>query len=410
VRTPTRDDVDAIVDAQARVRPTATPALVAMDEPTPAGVIALQRAAGNRAATHAVGRRLARQPVKTPPPKAPPAKTPAKAPPPKPPTTADRLKDLETRQTALEKRTAILELDVRYRALFAERMSSYKGAVLRISGGLDAAQDAFKKAHEDQARFEALMTQLVIAAGAIGLAFGFEPLLSVALGRLGRTAPQIAKTVELWENPVLQAAGSTANIYPLAKGSRDSDIPVDVRPMAFLTKNLEELEGHNQALERAFATRAGGIKAADNAKLDALDVNGWEAQYATLLSALNIACKGVEEMKSNSDVALILERYIWAGWIRGQAKTLVNMGHGVAEYPAGKPDPSKPMPPGISYGLDLGTYLEDRLNDIGVSKQAGVKLSGHWYSSNEPGDWRERLINWAWTYHEVIGVDPVKKP
>jgi hypothetical protein len=55
------------------------------------------RCAGNRAATHAVGRLLQRDPVKPPPPKQ--------------PTTAERLKDLETRQTALEKRTAVLELD-----------------------------------------------------------------------------------------------------------------------------------------------------------------------------------------------------------------------------------------------------------------------------------------------------------
>jgi hypothetical protein len=283
-------------------------------------------------------------------------------------------------------------------------MSSYKAAVLRISGGLDAAQDGFKKAQEDQARFEALVTQLIIAASAIGLAFGFEPLLRAGLGKLGRTSEQIAKTVELWENPVLQAAGSTANIYPLAKGGRDADVPAGVRPMAFLTKNLEELELHNQGFERAFATRAGGIKAADKAKLDALDVKAWDALYSSLLAELNAACKGVEAMKSGSEVARILERYIWAGWIRAQAKIMVNMGRGVAEYPAGKPDPSNPLPPMVSYSLDLGGYIEDRLNEIGVSKLAGVTLSGHWYSSNEPGDWEQRLLTWAWTYNEVIGV------
>jgi len=399
---------------------------------TPARVIALQRAAGNRAtaamfggpasarrraelfhlptsavnraAMQAVGQLLQRQPAKTPLAKTPPAKQP----PAKQPTTAERLKELETRQTALEKRTAVLELDGRYRALFGERMSSYKAAVLRISGGLDAAQDGFKKAQEAQARFEALVAQLIIAAGAIGLAFGFEPLLSAGLGKLGRTSAQIAKRVELWENPVLQAAGSTANIYPLAKGGRDGDVPADVRPMAFLTKNLEELELHNQRLEHAFATRAGGIKAADNAKLDALDVSAWDAQYSALLAALNAACKGVEAMKSGSEVARILERYLWAGWIRAQAKVHVNMGRGVAEYPAGKPDPSKPLPPMVSYGLDLGSYIEDRLNEIGVSKLAGVTLSGHWYSSNEPGDWARRLLTWAYNYNEVIGVAPPK--
>jgi hypothetical protein len=298
---------------------------------------------------------------------------------------------------------------LRYRALFAERLSSYKGAVLRISGALDAAQDGFKKANEDQARFEALVTQLIIAAGAIGLAFGFEPLLTAGLGRLGRTASRIKDTVEFWENPVLQAAGSTSNIYPAARAARDADVPADARPMAFLTRNLEELEHHNQALERAFATRAGGIKAADNAKIDALDVGAWEAQYSSLLAALNAACRGVEAMKSDGEVARILERYIWASWIRAQAKTQVNMdGRGVVSYPAGKPDPSRPLPPGDSYALDLGGYIEDRLNEIGASKLAGVTLSGHWYSGNEPGDWQQRLLTWAWTYNEVIGVGSPK--
>ena len=360
-----------------------------MGNATPAGVIALQRAAGNRAtaamlggpgsaprrgvarcagnraASQAVGRLLQRDPVKAPP---------VKTPPPKQPTTAERLKELETRQTALEKRTAVLELDGRYRALFGERMSSYKAAVLRITGGLDAAQDGFKKAQEDQARFDALVTQLIIAAGAIGLAFGFEPLLTAGLGKLGQASERVAKTVELWENPVLQAAGSTANIYPLAKGGRDGDVPADVRPMAFLTKNLEELELHNQGFERAFATRAGGIKAADSAKLDAPRA----ARAST--------------PPQRRPVARILERYIWAGWIRAQAKINVNMGRGVARYPATKPDPSKRLPPGVSYDVDLGGYVEDRLNEIGVSKLAGVTLSGHWYSSNDPGDWEQRLL------------------
>src|SRR5215204_945405 len=268
-------------------------------------ILDLQTSAGNQAVTQAVGRVLQRQPAKKLPPKKPPTK--------KPPTTAERLEKLETRQTALEKRTAIIELDLKYRALFGERMSSYKAAVLRISGGLDAAQDGFKKAQEAQARFEALVAQLIIAAGAIGLAYGFEPLLSYGLGRLKVDAQKIAKTVERWENPVLQAAGSTANIYPLAKGGGDTGVPAEVRPMAFLTKNLEELELLNKGFETAFATRAGGIKAADDAKLDALDVNAWEKQYETLLAGLKVACKGVEQMKSNSEVARILERYIWAG-------------------------------------------------------------------------------------------------
>jgi hypothetical protein len=385
--------------------PAAPPALGSMGGATPAGVIALQRTAGNRATTQVVGRLLQRQSPKTLPTKTPPTKTPpTKTPPTKPPSTADRLKDLETRQTALEKRTAVLELDVRYRALFAERLSSYRAAVLRIAGGLDAAQDGFKQAQEDQARFEALAAQLIISAAAVGLAFGFEPLLAAGLGKLGRATAQIEKTVERWENPVLQAAGSTANIYPLAKGSSDTSVPADVRPMAFLTKNLEELELHNQALERAFATRAGGIKAADNAKLDALDVSAWEATYASLLAQLNAACKGVEAMKSDSDVGRILERYLWAGWIRGQAKLLVNMGRGVAQYPANKPDQSKSLPPGVSYSVSLGSYIEDRLNEIGVSKQAGVTLSGHWYSSNDPDDWERRILTWAYNYNEVIGV------
>jgi hypothetical protein len=203
----------------------------------------------------------------------------------------------------------------------------------------------------------------------------------------------------------LQAAGSTSNIYPAAKGGRNADVPADVRPMAFLTKDLEELEHHNQALERAFATRAGGINAADNAKLDSLNVSAWETQYASLLAALNTACKGVEAMKSDAEIARILERYIWAGWIKEQAKTQVNIdGRGVISYPAGKPDPSRPLPPGDSYALDLGGYIEDRLNEVGVSKLAGVTLSGHWYSGNEPDDWKRRLLTWAWSYNEVIGV------
>jgi hypothetical protein len=375
-------------------------------------ILELQTSAGNRATTQAVGRLLQREPAKKPPPKQAPAKqAPAKQAPAKQPTTAERLTELETRQAALEKRTAMLALDGRYRALFGERMSSYKAAVLRITGGLDAAQDGFRKAQEDQARFDALVTQLFIAVGAVGLAFGFQPLLAAGLGKLGRTADKIKDTVELWENPVLQAAGSTANIYPLAKGGRDRDVPANVRPMAFLTKNLEALELHNQGFELAFATRAGGINAAEDAKLHALDVKAWDTKYSSLLALLTAACNGVEAMKTDEQVAQIFERHIWAGWIRAQTKTLLNMdGKGVARYPAGKPTPSEPLPPGISYELDLGGDIEDRLNEIGVSKLAGVTLSGHWYSSNEPGDWERRLLTWAHDYNAVISVTAPPPP
>jgi hypothetical protein len=46
---------------------------------------------------------------------------------------------------------------------------------------------------------------------------------------------------------------------------------------------------------------------------------------------------------------------------------------------------------------DWGTGLEDHMNDLGISKLAGVELTGHWYSSNS-SDWANDLVAWAKRY------------
>jgi hypothetical protein len=62
-------------------------------------------------------------------------------------------------------------------------------------------------------------------------------------------------------------------------------------------------------------------------------------------------------------------------------------------------DPNNPnRPPEYS----LGSYVEDRLNEIGMSRRAGVTLTGHAFLPNSPSGWARILFDWAERYNEGV--------
>jgi hypothetical protein len=54
--------------------------------------------------------------------------------------------------------------------------------------------------------------------------------------------------------------------------------------------------------------------------------------------------------------------------------------------------------------VGIGSEIEDRLTAIGVSERAGVHLTGHWYSRNQPDDWKAKLLAWAQNYKETLAT------
>jgi hypothetical protein len=368
----------------------------------PATVLDLQRMAGNKAVAALLDRSAHRPDAAIG--RADPLSV-QKAPPPVAPSNAavqDRINALELRTKALEGRQKATTQDLLWRGKFGGKMSSWKQAILRITGGLDAAQVGFTTAQAKQAEFNTLVTQLVLAAVTVGFAAGFEPLLSSTLmaNKIGATAEEIATEVkrvsaivEAVENPALAVVSSVPNIVgALPKTStQPPSAPVPGGPTAvgstavgYLAENLEQVESHSQAIEQAFTLRATSLAALSDEAAAGINTAPQEAIYKGLFDKLDKASLGAEAMKDAPGVAKVLECHIWAAWVRQHAmlKTVPKGG-------------------GTYRTIDgFGSYIEDRFNQLGIAK-GKVTLSGHWYEFNSSG-WEEALLGWANTYAEPL--------
>jgi hypothetical protein len=324
-----------------------------------------------------------------------------KAPPSAPPTNAalqDQLSALELRTKALEGRQKATTQDLLWRGKFGDKMSNWKQAILRITGGLDAAQAGFTTAQAKQAEFDALVKQLLLAAVTVSFAAGFEPLLSAQLmsSKIGTTAAEIAAEVkrvgaivEKVENPAVSAVSTVPNIVgalPKA-GTQPPSVPVAQGSTAvgYLAENLGQVESHSQAIEQAFTLRATNLAALSDKDAAGINTAPQEAIYKALFDKLDKASLGVEAMKSAPEVARLLESHIWAAWLPKNASL-------------GPPNKAGQQFPHID---GFGSHIEDRFNQLGIPAQAKVTLSGHWYSFNS-SKWVEGLLSWAQTYAEPL--------
>jgi hypothetical protein len=156
-------------------------------------------------------------------------------------------------------------------------------------------------------------------------------------------------------------------------------------PVSFLAQNLEAIETHNQTFEQAFAARA-----AAQATTPADDWMKWDADqqrtaYKQMVSTLDSTVqKPADALKSAGELAKVIERFMWASWITTNYRYVSDTLWGENDQISG-----------------LGTYIEDRLNEVGVSAQAGVELTGHWYSSNSSHA-ATALRDWAQAYRETL--------
>jgi len=236
----------------------------------PATVLDLQRVAGNKAVAALLDRSAH-------PPDAAVVRADPLAVQKAPPTNAalqDQINALELRTKALEGRQKATTQDLLWRGQFGDKMSSWKQAILRITGGLDAAQVGFTTAQAKQAEFDALVKQLPLAAVTVGFAAGFEPLLSSQLmaSKIGATADEIAvevkrvgAIVEKVENPAVAAVSTVPNIVGALPKTSTQPPSAPVAPgstaVGYLAANLGQVESHSQAIEQAFTLRATSLAA-----------------------------------------------------------------------------------------------------------------------------------------------------
>ena len=295
------------------------------------------------------------------------------------PSTESRLDDLERKERVLAKQTAALRVDQKWRPMFGEVIASRKAAVLRVSGGLNAASQGFQAAQVAQAQSDQLMIQLVGAAAAVVFAGAFEWVAMAGLGALGKSIDAAKSAVELIENPANALVSGAVNVTSAAAAQSSTargqtpTTSAGSDALAFLTSQSEALELHTRAIEQAFATRADSMKNLTDEQWEQLDPNAQEAQFTALLQGIKQAGAGVEDMKDARSVALVLERQMWARWIPQQ------------------------------YAESIGADIEQGLIKAGVPELAGIKLSGHWYLPNSQG-WLTKLFAWARTYSESVST------
>lgn len=303
-----------------------------------------------------------------------------------------------------------VDIDQTWQANFAKRFASYKEAIYRISTGLQTASKGFNEAQQKQAETDAMVMEVI--SGMMTLAGGFEWAFAAGLGKLG------VKSAETAEHIVAIAHAETEAVFDITKEGAKQAKAADAKkpelleilgflapagaaggdPLAFLTSNSAALEHHLQNIEDAFSVRS---KLTQNFSDDdwlTFDPAAQEQIYQQLFDGLQSVASEADKLTNDAEMALILERHLWCQWIiatYGDWHEAFEKNKKMMEHVA--------MAGEREFTIDLGSDIEDRINEVGLAKLAGVQLSGHWYSSNSPDNWAELLFSTAQTYSEGIG-------
>jgi hypothetical protein len=360
--------------------------------PTQGSVLALQRTLGNRGTIaflqrHAAGHKLAPKP-----------------------STEQQVVDLDRRQKILQKRQDANEQDRNAHSKFTKRLANYREASARIAAAFDTATTNFSSAQIAQAQSDALAAQLLGLAVAVGFAGAFEWFFAGALGALGRSAESVAKSIERLENPanalvsggvnvagVLVAAGSAA-------GGQTPAGPTQGGPVAYLARNLEAIAHHEGAFETAFQARSEQLGKGTDEDWEKFDPARQQQFYDAAFARLDAAGATVDKLPGENQIALVVERQLWALWIKA------NTDHVFTQRDQHDTNKNRPVPkPGEakvedieSVRLAIGADREVRLNAVGVSSRAGVKLTGSSFTFNSPDNYRDLLWVWAQNHSERI--------
>lgn len=315
--------------------------------------------------------------------------------------TSDRLKDLEDRTKLLEQKTKAFQLDLLYRGKFGKKLANYREIIYRMTGAFQTAFAGYQGAHGKQAAQDAVMDQIVTTLILVAGAAALEPFLTLSLGKLqgalANSSQRIAnldvtKIVEKLENPLNTAAQGYGNkVTTQRQGDRAGDpgtpaVPAKVGfgagggdPVSFLSSNLADIESHNGKIEGAFSDRA--------ASYDTLSAEQWDAlgdqaaMYEGLLKGLDaIALGDVDKLEAPQTLAVKIELYLWAGWIKAHQ-------------------------PGVA-GLQIGSELAKRLKSLGVEGLADVIFDTEsWiFMDHRPGGglWERNLHQWADAWSQKI--------
>ena len=143
-------------------------------------------------------------------------------------------------------------------------------------------------------------------------------------------------------------------------------------------------------MEQAFAKRAADTRKFSNKEWMKFDIGEQEVIYQKLYNTLLATASGIDELKEKDKIAKIFEKFIWKYWLLKTASMTRVFGE-AARGRTEKTEKSETLPA-------IGVEIERRLNAIGISSEAHIKLSGHWYE----GDARLAGNNACWNGHTCI--------
>jgi hypothetical protein len=310
-----------------------------------------------------------------------------------------------TRDVAiLRKQGQATRLDLEWRAKFGEKMARYRQAIWRITGAIDAAANGFQTAQVAQAQTDQAWAQFEGLAISVIFASGFEWMFRSALGWVGVSAGKIKDTVELVENPANALVGGLATnartTYIANEDAQQGQVPAlgggGGGAVAFLTSQSEALDKHAGDIEGAFLARTETLDTMKDDAWNSFDVAAQATTYDRLYRELEAAGKGVEALRDGQEIALIIERHLWAAWIQGRHTALIEYVSDLADADAGEV--------GSKYSQALsnfGSDINERLIAVGIEEKAGTGLYTHWWQANAYG-WQEKLMHWAQSYKESV--------
>jgi hypothetical protein len=315
----------------------------------------------------------------------------------------------DRRLAIVENKQEVIRIYLKWKDKFEVRMNSYQLAVDIIANGVQTAAAEFKKAQDLQALQDQMRAQLLGLVLSFTAAGSLQWIFTTAFGKIGMSADNIQKYVEIIENPAVAAVqGYASGIRPVsvakdsyAKGQQpDTTVPGGGKvpggdAVLFLT-------AQSAALRRRWGGILGKFKA-NHEKWEKMSADDWvvydvralEAGYQQVYNDFDKAGNGAEVLRPQDEVALIVERHMWAHWILRSAKLY----HGWAEQKLGV-NPAHPGPELQNFGKAINR----RLIEIGVESMAGVGLCDTFWCRNSD-EWSTRVFAWARNYSASILVE-----
>jgi len=313
----------------------------------------------------------------------------------KPRNFTDVQRDTKSDVADLQKRVALIEIKDKARAIDAvnqplllAHMANRKQVVYRASGAFQKAISSFQSMQTKQAQTNAIMLQWEMLAVSLVAATAFEPIFDRTLGKWSTWLGEHKEQIENPFNVLVQGISSNVGPAYAAKTASDKGQPpsanasdqVDAAdPITFLTKQLAAIEGKTVEINNSFSLRA--TKFEDpKADWEHFDLAAHSKEYTDALATGETLFGSNEKLKSDDEMATIIERHLWANWVKFIALNF--------QWTGGT----------------FGATINGRLNALGIPALAGAaKLDDSYviYCSTSRSEFK-KIGAWASTYTEKI--------